>query len=548
MRAVIGFLGALTARLIGLALLIGPATLVTKFAAGGIAGVAVVINPLVAIAKYVPFLLLALVFISPRSTRRILRQREDLSLQIIISVILLAVLAFGLGVSYLSIPILDPSSTAWAPQTKPVFIALWGAFLVLFVLPGSYARQLAGWRDQADAIEVGHREPLRRTTSEVAADVIGVLTAWILGLVILIHPLLFVIRAAGSAGAIDLLALAGAVYNLAVAGVFLIPAFTRSVFTPAESRIGRFLFPIMAMMVVIGAMVISSISIFTGSSVELRESLTSGLGALLNLPIALFIVMFLMPGYYAKRLPLRAQLRELSRTEAELAEIAASQERVGTSAEWRDRLRAYDRQMTELEKQVKAMRPRKEPRSFVLSVTSTVASVALFGFLALAFYGWREGQFVPTAEIVSLAPQLHVPLVIVVAIIGALVAITADTRRSTVHQSVWLRILLIVPGMGVLASLGAEAFLTRGLPGAHSFLVEAPPSEISLQVTRLGEERVRRGCDNRAYARGTDYAGAEGVLICGVDPDVWNGLRGGDRIVLHGYKTPYGFRYDRVTR
>lgn len=127
-------------------------------------------------------------------------------------------------------------------------------------------------------------------------------------------------------------------------------------------------------------------------------------------------------------------------------------------------------------------------------------------------------------------------------------ALTADTSRAGVIKNAALRVLVLGSFGALVGLLGAESLLARGLPGLHSFFVSAPESQITLEVTKIGSKRVRRGCDHTAYARGVDYIGPESMKLCEVGAEVWNRLQAGDRIVLNGYATPFGFRYEWVTK
>ena len=168
--------------------------------------------------------------------------------------------------------------------------------------------------------------------------------------------------------------------------------------------------------------------------------------------------------------------------------------------------------------------------------------------MLLTLYGWREAQFVPTIRTVALANEVHIPLLMAVLMLAVVSGVTTNPGYRGVAKNMPIRCAAGIFLFGGMALLGSQAFLTKGLPGAHSLFVEAPASEITVEITRIGNGRVRRGCDYTVYARNDEYAGPDGVLTCDVGRDLWSTLHPRDRITLQGYKTPYGFRYDSVTR
>lgn len=284
----------------------------------------------------------------------------------------------------------------------------------------------------------------------------------------------------------------------------------------------------------------------------------------------LYVGLFLFPGTYARRLALTkdpadsdpegspefATLRQHPSARAEGPArtgqgAAAARHETARRDDLHERLRSYggQRARTAPARQETAAARRALPRRpFLVAALCNISALFVVTTIMLTWYGMQIAQFVPTAEVAALAPDIRLPLIVAVGIFGAVAAITADGRRRGVAKSLTVR-LLSMAGAGVVVVLfGADSFVTRGLPGAHSFFVDAPESEITLEIARIGGKIVRGGCDYRVVARGEDYAGLDGVVLCEVGRELWPTLKPGERITLHGYATPYGFRYERISR
>jgi hypothetical protein len=347
-----------------------------------------------------------------------------------------------------------------------------------------------------------------------------------------------------------------AVFSAGVAFVFLVPGQTRSFFTPKPGAGARFGFGLLSMVALSIALGLTAFSVGSLAPEDRREEVIGLIGGALQVVTILFLVMFFVPGYYSTRLRERALAsaaaqREADRRAAIMAAVRGDPEVQTTAAgDWQARLSAYESRRTSAPaRQPEPQTRRQPPRRSLLE--KTIAFVGLMPVVVaffVIFYADAMAQFVPTAELAALIPQVRVPLAIALTILCIAGALTAETNRAGAVKNTPLRIILF-GGIGALVGLfGAESLLARGLPGLHSFFVSAPASQITLEVTEIGSERVRRGCDYTVYARGVDYVGPESTKLCEVGAEVWAGLQVGNRIVLNGYATPFGFRYDRVTK
>ncbi len=110
MVALTRFLGALTARLLGCLLLIGPAAVVTRLAAAGATGGPSGLNLPVAVPTALVAFLSAIVLISSRLTQRFLRQRESFPSRFAFGLATVAIAVLTLAPLPLLIRLLDPSS------------------------------------------------------------------------------------------------------------------------------------------------------------------------------------------------------------------------------------------------------------------------------------------------------------------------------------------------------------------------------------------------------------------------------------------------------
>ncbi len=543
-------LGALTARLLGCLLLIDPAAVIARIMAANATGAPIGLNLAVALPVSLLALLGALVLISPRLTQRFLSRRDSLPGRLSFGLAVVAVGALMLAPLPLMVRLLDPSSASLAMPVGIAAMALAAAFVLLFIFPGSYARDLAIRADPQRSAAVEGLELADRTKSEFVLDVLGALTARMIAVIILIHPVMYIYASVSGTVSSSPLVLVGALINAVVGLCFLIPSVTSQLFEPSASTINRFLFGAAAFFTVAISLGISGLAIIVPTSGDMREALTDGLGLLFQLPLLLFVILFLVPGHYTKRLACRARLRNQATAEAEytrLVEIGESQE-AGT--DWDKRLQAY-----RLQTAGAAAAPSEpaEPQDdaahpIVLRLMFGLGATVIAGVGFLSFYGWRNAQFVPTAELSALAPDLHIPMLITMAAMGGLCAVAADTRRQGVIQSVWIRFPIMVAVALGLGAIGSQVFLTKGLPGALSLMSTGQADQTNLTVSGIGRDSVRRGCDYTVYARGIDYIGPRSMILCEVGERVFRSVRVGDTITLYGFKTPYGFRYDRVTR
>lgn len=172
--------------------------------------------------------------------------------------------------------------------------------------------------------------------------------------------------------------------------------------------------------------------------------------------------------------------------------------------------------------------------------------------VGVALLGALFGKLVPTNATVEMqgfwAPAT-------VAVVTALTALIAMRCRVPVVEEIVPRPLLRIGAVAFAALLtwfSASAFITKGLPALLAESVDRTPTTHVVEV--LATDPVcaaYRGAESRlfgAIVRSDRLGGASGSRICRLPPSVWEGLRPGDRLVLHGHQGPLAFHYERVTR
>jgi hypothetical protein len=180
-------------------------------------------------------------------------------------------------------------------------------------------------------------------------------------------------------------------------------------------------------------------------------------------------------------------------------------------------------------------------------IVREVLGVALFVPTLVAFYGSGWAWFLPSPEHAAwmaewwwtiAAVSLAVFLVIVL-------YLPLAKPRLFVAKRPWLQrplaVLVLTP-----FGLGIPFALERGFPALQSFAVTAPVTTEEVVVVAQGELTRRRMCDRTVEVAFPGAAPAG--MLCDVPQDIWDAVQPGDRLILTGYWTAHGFRYERVTR
>lgn len=172
--------------------------------------------------------------------------------------------------------------------------------------------------------------------------------------------------------------------------------------------------------------------------------------------------------------------------------------------------------------------------------------------VVVSLLGVVFGNLVPTHETVTMA-ETWAPLIAAVLIV--LTAVIAMRCRAPLAEEIVSRPL---PQLGAIAAaaffiwISAPAFVSHGLPALLAGAAEREPASHVVEVlatdARCGGYK---GVEVRlfgAVVRSDRLGGPSGRRICGLAPSLWEGLRPGDRLVLHGYEGSLAFHYERVTR
>lgn len=558
MIAILDLLGAATARMLGLVALLPAATLTHSWI-GYRPGSDPLPQLVVAVVMILVLTGVGIVLLSPAGTVRFLRRRPSTGGRAAFAVFSIFLLALVLNYAIGALPRIDPRAEALTRPFAALCIGLGLLYVALFLMPGSYARRLAVRHDPQGAVARETVERAALSWRDIVANFTGAITARLIGVFAALHPLALTLLYLRDAP-IDPLSWLAAPLTAVVAIIFLVPAATRYIFEPLHSRIARFAFGFAALLAVATALTFSGVTLAYLAPEPKHEFYLDGLTGLFQIPMILFVVMFLYPAYYVQRLPKRAALRQLGREQTAQAaqadaapqhEAAAHGPGYASGSDWRNLPRVGEQRPPAEPPRLRQPPPRRRPlprRPFVIAAINHLSMVPVIALGGLALYGWMSAQFVPSSEIAALAAELHIPLLLSTGVLVLVAAITADDRHPRVIRSMPLRCTLGVAAFVGLMALGSRPLFLHGLPGLHSHFVEAPASEITLEVTEIVDGQVRRRCDYSVMARGDDYAGPDGVKICEVGRDLWGTLRPGDRITLKGYRTRYGFRYDRVLR
>jgi hypothetical protein len=194
--------------------------------------------------------------------------------------------------------------------------------------------------------------------------------------------------------------------------------------------------------------------------------------------------------------------------------------------------------------------PHKKER-LTVRVVREVLGVCLFVPAVAALYGSGWAWFLPSpmhiawvedrAGVVLLAA---LPLYVAFALFSPL-AEPRGPLGGFMRRHRWLQRPLLV--LVVTAFAFATPFaLERGLPALHSLVVNAPVTTEEVVVVERGQLTRGKMCDRTVEVAFPGAAPAGN--LCEVPRDIWDAVQPGDRLLLTGYWTSYGFRYERVAR
>jgi hypothetical protein len=180
-------------------------------------------------------------------------------------------------------------------------------------------------------------------------------------------------------------------------------------------------------------------------------------------------------------------------------------------------------------------------------IVREVLGVCLFVPCFVAFYGSGWAWFLPSPEYAAwMAERWGIIAAGSLAVFLLFILFLPLAKpRSFVAKRPWLQrplaVLVLTP-----FGLGVPFALERGLPALQSFAVTAPVTTEEVVVVEQGELNRRKMCDRTVEVAFPGAAPAG--MLCDVPRDIWDGVQPGDRLILTGYWTAYGFRYESVAR
>lgn len=180
-----------------------------------------------------------------------------------------------------------------------------------------------------------------------------------------------------------------------------------------------------------------------------------------------------------------------------------------------------------------------------------LARAAMFGGLVLFWTAGIAGMYfldwLPDPKLIS-RMESNWFLLAGMALIASLLAFSGPlwgSDESTLRTLV-RRGLLVLTSAILTYSLAMPA-LTRGLPWLHAQITATGAESSNLEVTVLGRKGSGRGqaCDRGALVSVPD-GGERPVILCSIPAETWKDLQPGDKLVVHGQRTPWGMRYQSI--
>ena len=300
MYSLTDFLGAVTARMIGLMALIATTALIIRvIARAQVPSSSVPQSVSLAILAFLGFGL-AMVFLSPKATQRWLRKRRTIFGQLVFSIISIVLVGEILMAAPAFARFIDPSFVALIRPLILLNFALAVAYVLLFLFPGSYARTLAQRHDPREIAATQPSEPADRTWGETFADVAGATLARLIGFVVVLHPIVVLYLHIDGRPRPPLSPTGDvtAAFSLVIAVIFLVPAATRKIFEPLETWIARVVFGTAAIMVLSLVLALSAFSLSELALETGREIYRGLLLSLFESLMILFVLSFIYSSFY----------------------------------------------------------------------------------------------------------------------------------------------------------------------------------------------------------------------------------------------------------
>ncbi len=320
-------------------------------------------------------------------------------------------------------------------------------------------------------------------------------------------------------------ALSKAIVAFVVGGVaitFLIPRLTESLYKSRLTPFGALLIRLVLLIIYLAIFFISfsHYSFYTNANFGyIYPPLVAPYPYLIGVWALLFFFLFILPGFYIRRLMLRA----IYRARPELIE--------------EDR----EKQITRAHATSTLTRIRYVPLwvkilfiPFAVMILGMIAAVFWFNFLPnerteeLALYSVYGlfGYFLVSSMIIG-----HTS--------GWLGSERSPGRRW--GDTIGLFVLTVLMGL-----LPAYSVLSVTAPQIHSYLSGGKVIERGLTVSEKVETGFRNLCGDHFLGRWTDDTNGKEVRLCKINPQLFSSIEVGNSLIIVGTETRYGLRVDEI--
>ncbi len=183
-----------------------------------------------------------------------------------------------------------------------------------------------------------------------------------------------------------------------------------------------------------------------------------------------------------------------------------------------------------------------DERSFLRKVLAIVLGLAATSVLGLAYYGFSYAHFISSAAHVDLVKANSTILIggFFIALSGSLLLGKKGKPRGVFRNPTVRAIAIILCCLPVSFLVIPAA--QSGLPAVLSLNEDGRYDKIEVSVVERGRESSRRRCDRQVKVVWEIH----NRTLCEVPEHVWSRLNAGDRLVLQGFLTDHGFRYETV--
>lgn len=187
-------------------------------------------------------------------------------------------------------------------------------------------------------------------------------------------------------------------------------------------------------------------------------------------------------------------------------------------------------------------RAKAPARGAAVKLARTANFALLMSLVALWYYGSSWAKFLPAPEHVAhIAANKDMLIAGTCGALALLALLTPLPEGPGLFRFGLVRRLSFAV-LSAFFGLMAPVALTTGLPAFHAQILPAPDAQLEVRILARGPQHQSRSCDMSATAA---WPSARGYAqpLCSLPPEVWANLRPGDRVLLEGRQTRFGFAY-----